>query len=578
MDKKTLLALVFIGLILVLWPWYMRNVVGVKETTEPEEKLIEGGTHEEQDTNGIDSQEPGDTGVTGAGTPYAFQDSKDEKEEERKLGDEIILGELAIADTITVETDFIKGKISSLGGGTIVSWKLKKHFGKESEEGRKLAELIPQNKILDPDPLPMWHNLGIVFGNKAIDLSKRNFSFEEPLPLENGDTKVVFSLALEGGRVIKEFTIPNNSYTIDMNVYLESLSTSIVGSTYSIEWMRGLAPTEANTKDENPYYQAYTLQGDKPDKTKKDPKGDKLSTKWVAARTKYFLMALIPKTVEGSAAVIKGVDEINGTKIQIEYNGDQSWKLMQAQLEMPYDGTQSVTHQFQVYLGPMEYEELKGMGVGLEKMMNFGWTVIKPFSIAFYFTLQFIKGKVGNYGLAIIIFSILIKVVLYPLTRKSFQSMRKMQELQPKIAALKEKYAKEPQKLNQETMKMYKQHGVNPLGGCLPLILQMPVLFALFNLFRTTIMLRQASFIGIQDLSAPDHLLGNINVLPILMGITMMIQQKLTNKDPKQKAMAYFMPIFLTFIFFKLSAGLNLYYFMFNILTIAQELLIKKRE
>jgi YidC/Oxa1 family membrane protein insertase len=106
----------------------------------------------------------------------------------------------------------------------------------------------------------------------------------------------------------------------------------------------------------------------------------------------------------------------------------------------------------------------------------------------------------------------------------------------------------------------------------------MPVLFALFNLFRTTIMLRQASFIGIQDLSAPDHLLGNINVLPILMGITMLIQQKLTNKDPKQKAMAYFMPIFLTFIFFKLSAGLNLYYFMFNILTIAQELLIKKRE
>jgi YidC/Oxa1 family membrane protein insertase len=342
--------------------------------------------------------------------------------------------------------------------------------------------------------------------------------------------------------------------------------------------MRGLAPTEASTKDETPYYKAYILNGDKQTNTKKDRKDKRLSTKWVAVRTKYFLMALIPKTVEGRAAVIEGIDEINGQKIQIEYNGDNSWKLMQAQLEMPYDGTQSVTHQFQVYLGPMEYEELKGVGVGLEKMMNFGWTVIKPFSIAFYFTLQFIKGKVGNYGLAIIIFSILIKVVLYPLTRKSFQSMRKMQELQPKIAALKEKFAKEPQKLNQETMKMYKQHGVNPLGGCLPLILQMPVLFALFNLFRTTIMLRQASFIGIQDLSAPDHLLGNINVLPILMGITMLIQQKLTNKDPKQKAMAYFMPIFLTFIFFKLSAGLNLYYFMFNILTIAQELLIKKRE
>ncbi|MCK4817980.1 hypothetical protein KA005_19575, partial [bacterium] len=229
MDKKTLLALVFIGLILVLWPWYMKNVVGVKEPTEPEKTGIEDSTHDEQDITGIvPPQKPGDNGITGEGTDYTFQGSKDE--EKGKLGDKIIPVESAIPDTIiTVETAFIKAKLSSLGGGTIVSWKLKKHLGKESEDGtREWAEMIPQNKVLDPDPLPKWHNLGIVFGNKAIDLREINFSVEKiPWHIENSDTiyqKVVFSKALEGGRVIKEFIIPYNSYTIDMNVYIESLS------------------------------------------------------------------------------------------------------------------------------------------------------------------------------------------------------------------------------------------------------------------------------------------------------------------------------------------------------------------
>jgi YidC/Oxa1 family membrane protein insertase len=233
--------------------------------------------------------------------------------------------------------------------------------------------------------------------------------------------------------------------------------------------------------------------------------------------------------------------------------------------------------EFKVYMGPMDYIRVKRLGVQLEKMMNLGAFFIRPFSIAFFHTLRFLESIFGSLGWSIIVFAILIKVALYPLTRKSYQSMRQMQALQPKITALKEKYKKDPQKLNQETMKLYKQHGVNPMGGCLPLLLQMPVLFALFNLFRTTIMLRQASFLGIiHDLSAPDGIIQGFNLLPIIMGITMIFQQKLATQNPQQKAMAYFMPIFLTFIFYRLSAGLNLYYLMFNVLTIAQELIVKR--
>jgi YidC/Oxa1 family membrane protein insertase len=151
-----------------------------------------------------------------------------------------------------------------------------------------------------------------------------------------------------------------------------------------------------------------------------------------------------------------------------------------------------------------------------------------------------------------------------------------------KLKALQEKYKGEPQKINAETMKLYKTHGINPMGGCLPMVLQMPILFALFNLFRITIMFRQAGFLGIiKDLSRPDHIIpigGTVgfNLLPVLMGVTMFIQQKKTVTDPKQKFMSYFMSIFMIYIFYNLSAGLNLYYFMFNILTIAQDMIIKK--
>jgi YidC/Oxa1 family membrane protein insertase len=235
---------------------------------------------------------------------------------------------------------------------------------------------------------------------------------------------------------------------------------------------------------------------------------------------------------------------------------------------------------FTIYIGPMDYPLLKSYNTQLEKMINFGWVVIRPFSIAFFHTLRFLYKYIGNYGWAIIIFSIFIKVALYPLTRKSFQSMKKMQELQPKMNALREKYKNNPQELNKKTMELYKEEGVNPMGGCLPMALQMPVLFALFNLFRTTIMLRQAEFLMIKDLSAPDLIIaGSVNLLPILLGISMIVQQRLqSTQNPQQKMMAYFMPIFLLFIFYRLSAGLNLYYFMFNALTIVQELIIKKNK
>ena len=203
--------------------------------------------------------------------------------------------------------------------------------------------------------------------------------------------------------------------------------------------------------------------------------------------------------------------------------------------------------------------------------------------------VKFFYNFIPNYGIVIIIFSVLVKIVVYPLTKKSYKSMKEMSRVQPLLAELKEKYKGDPQRLNKETMKLYKEHGINPLGGCLPMLLQLPLLAALFIVFRSTIQLRGATFIPgwIDDLSRADTIFtlpfslpmygDQFNILPILMAGSMIFQSKMTMQDPKQKAMVYIMPIFMLLIFNQFPSGLNLYYTMFNVLTIIQQKFIDNK-
>ena len=211
--------------------------------------------------------------------------------------------------------------------------------------------------------------------------------------------------------------------------------------------------------------------------------------------------------------------------------------------------------------------------------MNLGWAPIRPLGRLITWSLTKMFRIIPNYGFVIILFAIIVKILLNPLTKKSFQSTRRMQDLQPKIQELKEKHKNDPKKLNTAQGELFKSEGVNPLGGCLPMLLQMPILIAFFTIFRSTIEFRGAPFFGwITDLSVPDTLATiagfPINVLPFLMGATMFLQQKLMaspSGGAQQKMMMYFMNVFFLFIFYSFPSGLNLYYSVFNILSIVQQ-------
>jgi len=553
MDKKTVIGLVLIGLIFLLWPYYMKKVVGVpdKPVQTKQEQVVQRDEPVLQESAATKKEEKRDISKTKKTAKVnSIKDSGREKE-------------------VIVENNLFRGVLSSRGGGTVVGWQLKKH---KDREGNWL-QIIPDSS---------GANLGIIIGDpvqRSYDLSEINFNvILNTQWTEQGRNfqKVEFEKDLNPGRIVKQFLIKDDSYTVDIKIWVEGITREQGARGVTLIWDSGINPTEPDLARDIRYCAAIAHQGGDLLKTSVKPTGFREGiTDWVAVRSKYFVVAIVPQSEKATGV------SLDGRNIKILRNGEiEKWRTLKAEITVPISQKQDEPVKVAFYAGPMDYKQLKSFHENLEKLMNFGWTIIRPFSIAFFYTLQFLFGIFHDYGIAIIIFAILIKIVLYPLTKKSYKSMHEMQALQPKITALRDKFKDNPQKLNEETMKLYKKHGVNPMGGCLPMLLQMPVLFALFNLFRTTIMLRQAQFLGglVKDLSAPDHMIMGINVLPILMSVTMIFQQRLTNKDPKQKMMAYFMPMMMAFIFYKLSAGLNLYYLMFNLLTIAQELFVSKNK
>lgn len=235
----------------------------------------------------------------------------------------------------------------------------------------------------------------------------------------------------------------------------------------------------------------------------------------------------------------------------------------------------------QLYAGPKEYDILKALNVGLEDTIDFGWFVfgswalVKAVAKPIFYVLRFLYEFTHNYGITIILLTMLIKLMFVPLQYKSYKSMKQMQVIQPKVLAIQNKYKDDRDRLNKELIKLYKDHRVNPVGGCLPMVLQMPVFVALFNILYMTIDLRQAPFmLWIKDLSVQDP----YYVLPIIMGATMVIQQKITptTMDPTQAKIMLFLPVFMTFLFVNFPAGLVLYWLTNNTLTITQQVVTER--
>ncbi len=454
---------------------------------------------------------------------------------------------------IRIETPLFRALISNKGG-VLKSFVLKRY---KDENGAEL-ELIPEIPSNNPFPLSLKLEDPLSFLNNSLFLSS-----ETEINLrENEKKELVFKYSLENMTVVKKFIFSGNSYLFEHEVLIIKEGKPVAPSVYIGPRVGRFSPEEMKKRMDKfniVYWDGKNLVR-KEDKKFNSGELFRGFLKWSAYETNYFAMVAIPA---------------------------QTSRIVFEKIEVPKVGPLNyivVSNPSAIYVGPKEFGTMKETLLGkekieIEKVVNFGWFgFIAQFLLII---LNWLYKMIPNYGVAIIILTIILKIVLFPLTWTSMVSMAKMQKVQPRIKALREKYKKmktdpeQRKKFNMELMNIYKEEGINPASGCLPMLLQLPILWGFFNLLSRAVEIRHKPFVlWIKDLSLKDP----YYVIPILMGITQFIIQKMTptGGDPSQRKIMLLMPIFLTIFFMNFPSGLVLYWLVQNILQIGQQYLMNK--
>ncbi|MDA8434241.1 MAG: membrane protein insertase YidC [Nitrospiraceae bacterium] len=449
---------------------------------------------------------------------------------------------------IRVENSLFSAVLSSRGG-TVKFWELKKY---KDQKGKDVV-LLPKT-----GPLPA---LGIG-ADTTFDLSRANFTVvgnDLTLDGSNKSGTIVFEYAKDGVSVRRTYTFYADTYSFDLADQVSGMPSYWItlGSDF------GAFEKEAGYAHLGPaLLKGTSLEELKPKKLT-EPKTFKDDLKWIAQEDKYFCSAIVPAAI--------------GEVLEA-----RAW-LYEGSPVIAFQGKPG-ENKFHIYAGPKENDRLEKLGFGLQYIIDFGFfsIIARPL----FWILKFFYASIGNYGWSIILLTIVVRTPFIPLLNKGQRSMRKLQELQPKMNEIKEKYKKDPQKMQAEMMELYKKYKVNPMGGCLPMLVQIPFFFALYKVLLVSIELRGAPWLlWITDLSAPDTLFGHLagfslgGPLPYLMGITMLIQQKMTptSADPKQAKMMMLMPIVFTFMFLNFASGLVLYWLVNNLLSIIQQFFVNKK-
>jgi len=477
-----------------------------------------------------------------------------------------------MAAAITVDTPLYQAKISE-NGAVFFSFLLK-NYRETVQKDSPLKQILTNNETLGVG------RLGFT-GKSIAGLDKAVFSANlasNQLEVKDSPRELTFLWRSQDGIIIeKTYKFAPHTYAIGMDVTIKNGSGRSLQDRLFVT-LNGKAPGD---KRMYAFEGPSALINDELEefKTKKLKDQDTFDgkIKWVALQTRYFMSSLLPEQIEEAS-------------LHLELKSD---KFVTARYRQPekaiQPGTQYI-YKYQFFMGPKRIQELKTVGNDLHKVVNFGWfdIIAKPF----LWLMNTFYSVIPNYGVAIIILTLLVKLVLWPLGQKSYKSMNEMKKIQPLMKEIREKYKDDKQRMNKEVMGLYRTYKVNPLGGCLPMVVQLPVFFALYRMLYEAIELRHAPFfLWIVDLSAPDRLFRfdftvpfmeppfGIPVLTIVMGASMLLQQKMSPPmgDATQAKMMMFMPIIFTVIFINFSSGLVLYWLVNNLLSIGQQYYTQKK-
>jgi YidC/Oxa1 family membrane protein insertase len=463
-------------------------------------------------------------------------------------------------DTVRITSPLYTYGISTRGGRLVEATLSRYRSMAPGQQGRR-AQLLPPNSQLLA--------LTLVRGQDTIPLHDWPFTASAERLDVKGPTALKLSGERNGISVDLTYTFRPDDYQIGVEGRVTGVGPN--GGLLRV----GMGPTLANTEaDSNENHRALALitkhsatertdfSGLKPGQ----PKTVSGPFEWAAIKSKYFVTAVL--ALDSTRGGISGAT----ATAPASASGKPSQANVQLSMPLPPSGSFGYT----TYVGPMEMHRLHRIGHSFDDVNPYGWpgfrTVIRPVAAGVRWLLVWMHENLYlAYGFVLVIFGILVRLILWPLNQKAMRANMQLQAVQPLMKEIQEKHKNDPQKVQQEMFKLYKEHGVNPLGGCWPMLLPMPVLFALFFVFQNTIELRGASFLWLPDLSRPDPLY----IIPVIMGLSMWgltkVGQVGMEPNPQMKMMLYIMPVMMTFLFLNFASGLNLYYAVSNIASIPQQ-------
>lgn len=585
MDKNTVIGFSLIFVLMLGWFYF----------TMPSEQELAQQRRDRaiQDSLAFVQQQLDREALATAQPPETFISDADEVDDTPQVG-LFASNQDSVQTEFTVETPLYTAVFTNKGAGPS-RFTLKEH---KTWAGQPIQMLM--------DTTQSAYNLGFL-STENYNVETQNLLFSQvnagsSLGIAEGDSKQLsYVLSLGDGRqLMYTYTFSGDNYEIDLDLRFVGIRDYIIGRAVDFGWNTRLAFTEKDRVQEALGTSAYFYSGGELEQLKVndldendgyEEQNANGTINWVATKTKFFAQIIKPLTATDGASLS---GQINGA---VDEQTTIHAYTSAVTSDIPDDGIVS----YALYIGPMKYNDVKVFDEHAFDMVEVGYGWLRWFSDPFvrlavipFFT--FFSGFISNYGLLVIFFAASVKLILSPLTIKSYRSMGAMKELQPQMKEIQEKYKDNPQKQQKATMELYKKNKVNPLGGCLPMLLQFPILITLWRFFQNSILLRQESFLWVDDLSAPDYIINlpfsipflgdSIAGLVILMTLSMMLQSKLTAgasgggasgpMAQQMKIMQYFLPVMLLFVFNNFASGLSLYYLIFNLLSIVQQLYINK--
>jgi YidC/Oxa1 family membrane protein insertase len=472
-----------------------------------------------------------------------------------------------------VETEDLKIAFSNKGG-IINQLELKRY------------KTYSQKPMMLVSPRTNTFALKTTYQGKEIDLYSLFYNVTQT---KSADTVVVsFAIKLEDGSSLTQtYKIPSKGYEIGYTIQQSGLDRSLAGDNLVLNWSDIIKPTEKDLQETRihttvTYYSAeagYDELAERSTDTETEVLSEKL--KWVGIKQNFFVSSIIGKNTSFA-----------GGEVRTDINTSDTSVVKQASLKLNIPKTDLAKGaDFKYYFGPNDYQIIGDVAPDFQRNVNLGWPPVSWINKYVIFPVfHFLTKYVSNYGLIIVILVVLLKLVLFPLSYKSYLSMAKMRVLKPELDEIKEKNGEDMQKVQAEQLKLYQQVGVNPISGCIPVLLQMPILFAMFYLFPASIELRQQPFLWAEDLSTYDSIIqlpfavpfmgSHISLFTLLMTVSTLVytwqNNQLSSVTGPMKSMSYIMPVIFFFVLNSFSAGLTFYYFVSNLVTFAQQALIRR--